>query len=111
MKTRTNSAATVKINLRTGPPPKARSSRLNSFVHTTQRTIAGKGSFGKVFLVRVVGREDEVYAMKVLLKSEVVRRKQIEHTKTERRVMGSLAHPFIVALRFAFQTKDKLFMV
>jgi serine/threonine protein kinase len=72
--------------------------------------MIGKGSFGKVYLVRVIAT-DEVYAMKVLNKSEVKRRKQVEHTNTERRVMGTMNHPFIVTLRFAFQTSNKLFMV
>ena len=53
----------------------------------------------------------QVYAMKVLKKSEVVRRRQVEHTRAERRIMGGIDHPFVVALRFAFQTSDKLYMV
>lgn len=72
--------------------------------------VLGKGSFGKVFLVRLL-LTGQVYAMKVLKKSEVVRRRQVEHTKAERRIMGGIDHPFIVSLRFAFQTGDKLFMV
>lgn len=74
--------------------------------------VLGKGSFGKVFLVRMLA-DKEVYAMKVLKKSEVKRRKQVEHTRTERRIMGSLGmyHPFIVTLRYAFQTEEKLYMV
>ena len=47
--------------------------------------VLGKGSFGKVFLVRLIAT-GEVYAMKVLKKSEVVRRRQVEHTKAERRI-------------------------
>ena len=72
--------------------------------------VLGKGSFGKVFLVRLIPT-GQVYAMKVLKKSEVMRRKQVEHTKAERRIMGGVDHPFIVGLRFAFQTADKLYMV
>lgn len=72
--------------------------------------VLGKGSFGKVFLVRLIAT-GHVYAMKVLKKSEVVRRRQVEHTKAERRIMGGIQHPFVVALRFAFQTADKLYMV
>lgn len=72
--------------------------------------VLGKGSFGKVFLVRLIAT-GHIYAMKVLKKSEVVRRRQVEHTKAERRIMGGIAHPFVVALRFAFQTADKLYMV
>merc|ERR1712032_360278 len=72
--------------------------------------VIGKGSFGKVFLVRMTANK-KVYAMKVLFKEMVKRRKQIEHTRAERRIMGSIAHPFIVSLSFAFQSKDKLYMV
>lgn len=64
--------------------------------------VVGKGSFGKVFLVRLIAT-GQVYAMKVLKKSEVVRRRQVEHTKAERRIMGGIDHPFVVSLRFAFQ--------
>lgn len=49
-----------------------------------------------------------VYAMKVLRKENVVKRKQVEHTKTERRVLGYTKHPFIVGLHYAFQTLDNL---
>ena len=72
--------------------------------------VLGKGSFGKVFLVRLL-LTGGLYAMKVLKKSDVVRRRQIEHTKAERRIQGGVEHPFIVGLRFAFQTADKLYMV
>ncbi len=53
----------------------------------------------------------EVYAMKVLKKSEVIKRHQVEHTMTERMIMASIVHPFTLALRYAFQTADKLYMV
>jgi hypothetical protein len=72
--------------------------------------VIGKGSFGKVMLVR---KKDSMtlYAMKVLNKGNVVKRKQVEHTRTERRVLGRTNHPFIVTLHYAFQTSDKLFFV
>ncbi|GMI04854.1 hypothetical protein TrLO_g15116 [Triparma laevis f. longispina] len=72
--------------------------------------VIGKGSFGKVTLVEhnATGR---MFAMKVLKKANVVKRKQVEHTRTERRVLGSINHPFIVHLHFAFQTDAKLFFV
>ena len=40
-----------------------------------------------------------------------MKRKQVEHTRTERRVLGSMRHPFIVRLHFAFQTAAKLYFV
>lgn len=72
--------------------------------------VIGKGSFGKVMLVR---KNDTraIYAMKVLNKDNVIKRNQVEHTKTERSVLEYIRHPFIVTLRFAFQTKLKLYFV
>ena len=74
--------------------------------------VLGKGSFGKVYLVRELSSK-EIYAMKVLKKQDVKKRKQVEHTNTERRIMGGLGmdHPFIVTLRYAFQNDEKLYMV
>jgi len=72
--------------------------------------VIGKGSFGKVMLAR---KRDSgrVYAMKVLTKRTVAERKQVDHTVTERAVMGRISHPFIVGLKYAFQTSDKLYFV
>lgn len=69
----------------------------------------GKGSFGKVVQVRHTS--GQIYAMKILKKEMVIKRKQYEHTLSERRILENIDHPFIVSLRFAFQTDSKLFMV
>jgi serine/threonine protein kinase len=42
--------------------------------------------------------------MKVLSKEQVIKRKDVEHTKTERNVLRRIRHPFVVQLHFAFQT-------
>ena len=76
----------------------------------TMLKTVGKGSFGKVIQVKHT-KTDQIYAMKVLKKDHVVRRKQVEHTRTERRILEEVEHPFIVSLRFAFQTTQKLYMV
>lgn len=74
--------------------------------------VIGKGSFGKVFLVQKRGAaEDGVFAMKVLKKDHVKRRRQIEHTRTERKVLGAVKHPFIVSMHYAFQSDTKLYFV
>jgi serine/threonine protein kinase len=50
--------------------------------------------------------------MKVLRKDYIIKKNQIEHTKTERSVLGrAVHHPYIVGLNMAFQTPDKLFLV
>eukprot|EP00494_Astrolonche_serrata_P030119 UN30386 len=51
------------------------------------------------------------YAMKVLKKKELVKRKQVEHTKTERKVISDINHPFIVSLHFAFQNETRLYLI
>lgn len=56
-------------------------------------------------------RQDAVYAIKVLRKSEVERRQQVQHTKNERQILAEVDHIYILPLRCAFQTQDKLFMV
>lgn len=48
---------------------------------------------------------------KVLRKSEVEKRRQVEHTRTERDIMASSRHSFVLALRVAFQSADRLFML
>jgi serine/threonine protein kinase len=69
-------------------------------------------SFGKVYLVRPSrAPQSEVYAMKVLRKQDVVKRHQVEHTLTERYILATVRHPFVLSLRHAFQTPDKLYMV
>jgi len=70
----------------------------------------GKGSFGKVMLVRKNDTE-KVYAMKVLNKERVIARKQYDHTLSERKILEDIDHPFLVGLHFAFQSQTKLYMV
>lgn len=72
--------------------------------------VIGKGSIGKVFLVRKKDTHG-VFAMKVLRKKNVVRHGLEEHIKTERLILEEIDHPFIARLRFSFQTKDKLYLV
>jgi len=65
---------------------------------------------GKVFLVREI-KSGEMFALKVLRKDNIIKRNQVEHTRTERNVLGYVHHPFIVGLNMAFQSKDKLYFV
>jgi len=49
--------------------------------------------------------------MKVLKKEDVFKRNQVEHTQNERFILAELKHPFMVRLRYSFQTDMKLYMV
>jgi len=74
------------------------------------KTLVGKGSFGQVWQV-VMKSNQKIYALKILKKKDLVARKQVTHTNTERQILANIDHPFLVSLRFAFQTKTKLYMV
>jgi serum/glucocorticoid-regulated kinase 2 len=72
--------------------------------------VIGRGSFGKVMMVRRHG-DSNVYAMKILRKAAIVERNQVEHTKSEREILETADHPFLMKLHFAFQTNTKLYLV
>jgi serum/glucocorticoid-regulated kinase 2 len=74
--------------------------------------VLGKGSFGKVMLVKK--KDDKtgtLHAMKTLRKAALVKRNQLAHTSTERKILQNIHCPFLVHLVYAFQTTDKLYMV
>ena len=76
--------------------------------------VVGKGSYGKVLLVRLRGPAGDAegpLAMKVLSKAHVVARRQVEHTQAERVILEAVDHPFLQRLRFAFQAPEALFLV
>jgi serine/threonine protein kinase len=72
--------------------------------------VLGKGSFGKVTLCQHKETR-KYYALKVLSKPNVLKHKQVEHTKTERKVLGEVQHPYVSAMYGAFQSQDKLYFV
>ena len=72
-------------------------------------SVLGRGHFAKVMLGRK-RNTGNLYAIKVIHKKRVTERKHVAHTKTERRVLGKIRHPFIVSLHFAFQTEHKLYL-
>lgn len=49
--------------------------------------------------------------MKILKKKAIIQRNQVEHTLAERKILEALKHPFLMTLRFAFQTETKLYFV
>lgn len=97
-------------------------------------TVLGRGGYGTVMQVRRVAPlipppgdydsipadpaplappsdEGEVYAMKVLRKRDLVARGQVARTLNERRIlteMTGVGCPFIVGLKYAFQSRSRL---
>ncbi|KAI5275319.1 kinase-like protein [Aureobasidium subglaciale] len=75
--------------------------------------LIGKGTFGQVFQVRKKDTQ-RIYAMKVLSKKVIIQKKEIAHTIGERNILVRTAtaeSPFIVGLKFSFQTPADLYLV
>lgn len=70
----------------------------------------GKGSFGKVFLVRRVD-DNRFFAMKVLKKRAVLDRRQLDHLHAEHTILQSFTHPNMVKLYHSFQTRTRIFLI
>lgn len=72
--------------------------------------VIGKGSFGKVMQVRKKDTS-RIYALKTIRKAHIVSRSEVTHTLAERTVLAQVNNPFIVPLKFSFQSPDKLYLV
>lgn len=72
--------------------------------------VLGRGDVGKVYLVRHMPT-GELYAMKVLTKEEMIARNKVKRVLTEREILATADHPFIVTLYGTFQSTNKLFFV
>ncbi|CAM8916058.1 unnamed protein product [Rhodiola kirilowii] len=82
--------------------------------------VVGQGAFGKVFQVRkkgvevdgvVAGDGDGIYAMKVMRKETIIKKNHVDYMRAERDILTKVEHPFIVQLRYSFQTKSKLYLI
>lgn len=73
-------------------------------------TVVGKGSFGKVMQVRKKDT-NRIYALKTIRKAHIISRSEVAHTLAERSVLAQINNPFIVPLKFTFQSPEKLYFV
>lgn len=72
----------------------------------------GKGAFGKVYLVRMQkSKGDKLYAMKVMRKQDIIQNNLVENIHLEKLILQKSKHPFLVQLKYAFQTDIKLYLV
>jgi serine/threonine protein kinase SCH9 len=75
--------------------------------------LIGKGTFGQVYQVKKKDTQ-RIYAMKVLSKKVIIQKKEVAHTLGERNILVRTAmatSPFIVGLKFSFQTPTDLYLV
>ncbi|KAI9893246.1 MAG: hypothetical protein M1814_000374 [Vezdaea aestivalis] len=90
------------------------------YLETRQRTltiddfellkVVGKGSFGKVMQVKKRDTH-RIYALKTIRKAHIISRSEVAHTLAERSVLAQINNPFIVPLKFSFQSPEKLYFV
>ena len=70
----------------------------------------GIGAFGEVWLVRKIDT-NMLYAMKILRKSEVLKRNQVAHVKAERDILAEADNEWVVKLYYSFQDSKFLYFV
>lgn len=69
----------------------------------------GKGFYGKVLLVEKIDTHEN-FAIKTIRKKKLRELDQASTIAVERTLLGSLKHPFIISLKFAFQTDFKFYL-
>lgn len=77
--------------------------------YTTVKII-GKGAFGEVKLVQKKG-DGKVYAMKSLIKTEMFKKDQLAHVRSERDILAESDSPWVVKLYTTFQDTYFLYML
>jgi serine/threonine kinase 38 len=72
-------------------------------------TIIGRGAFGEV---RVCRKKDnqEVFAMKMMKKTDMLKKNQVEHIRSERNVLALANNPWVVKLHYSFQDQVNLYL-
>ncbi|XP_025074192.1 cAMP-dependent protein kinase catalytic subunit beta-like [Pogonomyrmex barbatus] len=73
------------------------------------RTL-GAGAFGRVVLVKHKSTS-AYYAMKILDKTGLVKMKQVDHTRNEKRILQCINFPFMVFMHFFFKDNSYVYMV
>eukprot|EP00808_Paulinella_micropora_P014041 g26282.t1 len=86
-----------------------RRKRLKKDDFIKHKTI-GRGAFGEV---QVVEKKDDhgIFAMKILKKSEMVKKNQVAHIRAERDVLALADNPWVVKLQYSFQNDHNLYLV
>ncbi|EEF52082.1 ribosomal protein S6 kinase, putative [Ricinus communis] len=49
--------------------------------------------------------------MKVMRKDIIIKKNHVDYMKAERDILTKVVHPFVVQLRYSFQTKSKLYLI
>jgi tRNA A-37 threonylcarbamoyl transferase component Bud32 len=69
-----------------------------------------RGAYGKVYLARKT-KTDDLYALKVIRKSDMIRKNMVSQVLTERHILSLSKNQFVVRLFYAFDSKEYLYLV
>ncbi|XP_013110780.2 cAMP-dependent protein kinase catalytic subunit 2-like isoform X1 [Stomoxys calcitrans] len=69
----------------------------------------GAGSFGRVILAKNC-KSGKYYAVKILIKDQIVKTKQVTHVHSEKKVLASIRFPFLIHLEFSCKDFDYLYL-
>ncbi|EAX89225.1 AGC family protein kinase [Trichomonas vaginalis G3] len=72
-------------------------------------SVIGRGFYGKVMLVSKISN-NEIFAIKSIHKSRLIQSDKVHTVIAERNILSKAAHPFIISLKFAFQTPSKFYL-
>lgn len=70
----------------------------------------GQGSYAKVLLVEKIDNK-QLYAMKILKKEKIEKKKQGKFIQRERDVLIKIDHPFLIKFFYSFQNERKLYFI
>ncbi|EFQ99935.1 AGC/AKT protein kinase [Nannizzia gypsea CBS 118893] len=76
-----------------------------SFVENRQRSL----TMADFELLKVVGERQ--FRQSYASHAHIISRSEVEHTLAERSVLSQISNPFIVPLKFSFQSPEKLYLV
>lgn len=58
-----------------------------------------------------INKNGKLYAMKEMSKNRIITKRSVNSVMNEQKLLHSLRHPFLVNMRYAFQTQDTLYLV
>ena len=76
--------------------------------------LIGKGSFGKVFLVKqkMPGQvQGSLFARKCIRKDVILQNGNVESLLAERNILTSIKHPFLVDLSYVFHKAHRVYFI
>ena len=69
----------------------------------------GEGAFGKVYLVQ--HNMGKLYAMKCIRKDLIIEYKQFKNLESEKNILKSVDHPFLINMDFVFQDEFRIYFM